>query len=335
MKMLSKENLSSFLESLSPDFEVIAPLREGEDILFGNFDASRLAVDFIGVPRVSPKEYLFPQREKLFTFRQNGNVSIEAHLNEQKRIIWGIKPCDLYGVKMLDLVFLSDYVDTYYQARRENTLLLCLNCNQPGESCFCSSLGTGPFASDSYDLLFTDLGNNFLIEVGSKGGEALMKKNAELLTDAADKDKEKTKLLEEESKRGFKRSVNLEQVKSNLLVAFDDPLWAEESDKCFLCGGCNFVCPTCYCFNIEDIKVDEETTKRVRYWDSCQLGGFTQMAAENTRRTQAERLRQRIYHKFSYIPSRYEGRIGCTGCGRCSEVCLGGVDITNVLGRLS
>lgn len=335
MKILDKTKLSEFLEGLRSDFKVMAPLQEGKDLLFGEFGSSKLAVNFTGRPIIPPKEYLFPQQERLFTFmdEESGGIEVKAHLNEEKQIIWGIRPCDLCGIKTLDSIFLSDYVDSYYQARRENTILIGLNCNQPCETGFCNSLQTGPFAKDSFDLLFTDLANRFLVEIGSKAGEELVRRRANLFNEASDEDKREANRLEEKSKQSFKHSVDVKRVDSKLAKAWDDSLWAEESETCILCGGCNFVCPTCHCFNIEDKKMGRDS-ERVRYWDSCQLGGFTQMAAENTRQTQAERLRQRIYHKFSYTPAKYDGAVGCTGCGRCIEVCPGEIDIRHILERV-
>lgn len=335
MKVLDKAKLGEFLEGLGSDFKVIAPLKEGKDLLFGEFDSSKLAVNFTGKPIISPKEYLFPQQERLLTFisEESGGIEVKAHLNKERQIIWGIRPCDLCGIKTLDSIFLSDYIDTYYQARRGNTILMGLNCNESCEAGFCNSLQTGPFAKESFDLLFTDLANRFLVEIGSKAGEELVERRASLFTEASDEDKREANRLEEKSKQSFKGLIDVKRVDNKLAKAWDDSLWAEESDSCILCGGCNFVCPTCHCFNIEDKKAGRDS-ERVRYWDSCQLGGFTQMAAENTRQTQAERLRQRIYHKFSYTPAKYDGAVGCTGCGRCIEVCPSEIDITHILERV-
>lgn len=334
MKILKKSKLVPFLEGLEPEFEVIAPLFEGQDVLFGDLDSSRLATEFLGKPRLSPKEYFLPQRETILTFRENKSVQVEAHLNNSKRVLWGIRPCDLYGLKFLDKVYLSDYIDPYYEARRLNALLIGLNCNEAEESAFCNSLGTGPFAKEGYDLLFTDLGNSFLVEVATKGGEGLVQKQASLFTDSTAKDKEQANMLEESSKKTFKTSIDVDRISAKIGVSTANPVWAEEATKCILCGACNWVCPTCQCFNVEDTKVGNNT-QRVRYWDSCQLGGFTQMAVENSRATQAQRLRQRILHKFSYNPEQYDGDIGCTGCGRCIEVCPVDIDITYILGRVA
>jgi len=334
MKILKKTDLLPFLEGLKPEFEVITPLYEGQDILFGDLDSSKLATDFIGKTRLSPKEYLFPQRESLFTFSDGEGVEIESHVNESKRVIWGVRPCDLYGLKFLDNVYLSSYVDPYYRARRSNTILMGLNCNEAGESCFCSSVGAGPFAKEGFDLLFTDLGEAFLVEIVGGAGEGIIEKQAGLFTSATGKDEEKAKMLEEKSKKTFKTSIDLEKVRAKMDVAYSHPVWDEEAAKCILCGGCNWVCPTCQCFNVEDI-AEGNKAERVRYWDSCQLGGFTQMAAENTRVSQADRLRQRLYHKFSYNPEQYDGDIGCIGCGRCIDVCPALIDITYILRRVA
>ena len=338
MKILDKAKLAEFLKGLTPDFEVIVPLKEDENLLFGDLDAAKLEAAFTGRPLLPPKEYLFPQKEKLlaFTIKDGGEVKIEAHLDNVKRAIWGIRPCDLYGIKTLDSVFLPNYTDTYYQARRENTILMGLNCTEPCETGFCNSLQTGPFAADSFDLLFTNLADKFLVEIGSNKGEELIGKRANLFTEATDGDKRKAKELEEKCKQAFKYSFDAKMVNNGLAKAWDDALWTEESKTCILCGGCNFVCPTCYCFNIEDIATEQQqVSERMRYWDSCQFSGFTQMAAENTRRVQAERLRQRIYHKLYYIPIQYDGAIGCTGCGRCIDICPAEIDITNIMRRVT
>ncbi|MCS2582389.1 4Fe-4S dicluster domain-containing protein [Bacteroides sp. BFG-551] len=86
------------------------------------------------------------------------------------------------------------------------------------------------------------------------------------------------------------------------------------------CGACAYVCPTCACFDIqEDAK--GSSGHRVRCWDSCGFSLFTlHTSGHNPRPTQSARWRQRILHKFSYMPERIQ-ETGCTGCGRCSRAC--------------
>ena len=336
-KILNKAKLEKFLEGLRPQYKVVAPLQQGKEIAFSDLDLSQLTIGYSGRTRFSPKEYLFPESEALFTFEisgQEGTIIINEHLNETKTVIWGIRPCDLAGIKVLDAVFLSDAIDPYYQARRTNTLLLGLNCNQAEKTCFCNSLAAGPFAHEGFDLVFTDLGDEFLVEIGSQAGETLIKQDADLFSDATSKQEEKAKLLEEKSKSSFMTSLDIKKLEAKLPAVFNSPIWDEQASKCKVCGTCCIVCPTCHCFNIEDLTRSKKVVQRMRYWDCCQFSGFTQMAAYNSRASQGERWRQKIYHKFSYMPDKYNGLIGCTGCGRCIDLCQGSIDIVEVLGRV-
>ncbi|MDD5082560.1 MAG: 4Fe-4S dicluster domain-containing protein [Dehalococcoidales bacterium] len=336
MKILAKTKLVDFLKSLQGDSEVLVPLKRNGDLLFGTFDPEQPDIELKGKTAIPPKEYVFPQREKLFTFETNGNkVDIRDQASPPKRIIWGIRPCDLQGIKTLDTIYLSGYSDNYYQARRQNLILLGLNCNECCDAGFCHSLQTGPFAKDGFDLMFTDLGDKFLVAIGTEAGKALIDKSRGLFTEAMASDERKADELERSSWATFERRVDAKVAKARLPKFWNDACWAKDSASCILCGGCNWVCPTCHCFNVEDTATGARTSVRIKYWDSCQFGGFTQMAAENTRQTQAERYRQRVFHKMSYTPDKYDGALGCTGCGRCIEVCPGEIDFTVTLGRIT
>jgi len=334
---LEKSSLIDLFRSLNEDFEVMVPTIENGNLLFGNLNECQPASDFKGSTSLSPKEFLFPQREKTLTFNtaDTSNIKIDTHFDETKRIIWGIRPCDLKGIKTLDTIFSFNYVDPYYETRRKNTILMGLNCNEPCDYGFCDSCQSGPFANGDYDILFTDLGSNYLVNIGSKAGEQAISKSLKLFKQSTAADQDKAKDLEKASRKAFKNTTAISMAQEKLPQFWDDVLWEQESVNCLLCGGCNFVCPTCHCYNIEDIACDKQISTRIKYWDSCQLAGFTQMAAENTRSTQAERLRQRIFHKIVYTSDQYKGVPGCTGCGRCIEVCPAEIDITHIIRRIS
>ena len=97
-------------------------------------------------------------------------------------------------------------------------------------------------------------------------------------------------------------------------------LWLEQSLRCIGCGACAFVCPTCACFDFQD----EQNMKkgvRLRLWDSCGFSLFTlHTSGHNPREVQSQRWRQRIMHKFAYMPEQLHV-VGCEGCGRCSRAC--------------
>ena len=334
MSTLRKPDLARFLQNLGGRYRVIAPIRSGDEVAFGDFDPDTFVPEYFGRTRFSPKEFLFPEAEVMFTFsisKSGSEVSIDEDRYNEQTVVWGVRPCDLAGFRVLDAVFLSDPVDVYYRARRANTLLLALNCNRPDQSCFCASFGSGPFAPGGFDLAFTDLGDRYLVECGSETGKQLLEGEAELFHEAEKSDEQKAAVLERESKAAFSTTLDVEAVVRKLPAMYGDDVWAEASRKCTVCGTCCIVCPACHCFNVEDVLKTRKIIQRIRYWDACQFSGFTHMAQGASRETQAERWRQKIYDKFSYIPSKYGGLLGCTGCGRCLDLCQGNISIVDVL----
>ena len=118
-----------------------------------------------------------------------------------------------------------------------------------------------------------------------------------------------------------------------LLMVFDRPEWAELSKACLGCGTCTFVCPTCQCFDVRDFSTNQGV-KRFRCWDSCMYSEFTKMAAENPRKNQMQRYRQRFMHKLCYFPSNNNGEYSCVGCGRCVKKCPQSLNIVKVIKKL-
>lgn len=340
MKVLDKKDAERLIEELSSHYQVVVPLQSSGDLNFGDPDAHSQVLDYKGITHYSAKGYFFPESEALLTFEmpgrgEKGEVAVKDHVHDGKTLVWGIRPCDLNGLKVLDAVYLSEPVDPYYQARRRNTLLIALNCNQAGKNCFCESLAAGPFAHEGFDLGLTDLGGAFLVEHGSEAGAQLIEEHATLFRDATEPERAKARELEAKSRGSFSSSLDAGKLRGKLPTSYDSPVWEEQVTKCKVCGTCCFVCPTCHCFNIEDLKKSKKVAQRMRYWDSCQLSGFTQMAGHNSRPNQADRWRQKVLHKFLFLPHKYEGLIGCVGCGRCIDHCQAGIKLVEVLGRVA
>ena len=64
-------------------------------------DPSELCLEF--PPQVhSPKKFLFPNWQKLFRFSLGGKVHLEADKAAVPRVIFGMHPCDLHAVQVLD-----------------------------------------------------------------------------------------------------------------------------------------------------------------------------------------------------------------------------------------
>lgn len=338
-RVLPAARLDEFMRRLEgAGFRVIVPVSSGPDLEFAEYDGTR-PIALAGRTRFSVKEYLFPAQETLVTFdRRKPKEGTTASLPEETgtpTFVWGVRPCDIAGLAVLDRVFLSAPVDTGYDCKRKATVFGCLKCNQPGASCFCTSVGGSPHAGKGCDISFTDLGDRFLMEVGSDEGQRLIEITSDLLLEGTPQDAGQARELEAVAQKAMSLALDVEKLRQVLAESWDSDVWAKETGKCTICGTCSIVCPACHCFNVEDVMKRRGLIERVRYWDNCQFSGFTRMATSNSRPEQWQRWRHKIYDKFVYKPERYEGLLGCTGCGRCIDYCQGSINLVRVLERLT
>lgn len=114
-----------------------------------------------------------------------------------------------------------------------------------------------------------------------------------------------------------------EDIPTLLEAGMNHPVWEEKAERCYSCGSCNLVCPTCYCFNVRDeFDWDMESGRRVREWDGCMLASFAAVAGgHNFRSSKTARYRHRYLRKGLYAPRRVTNEISCVGCGRCITAC--------------
>ena len=130
------------------------------------------------------------------------------------------------------------------------------------------------------------------------------------------------------------RKIDTQAIAAKLPEAFNDnEFWEKVAAKCVSCGICTFLCPTCYCFDINDEKLGSNGA-RYRNWDCCSFPLYTQMPMENPRKEKWRRVRQKVSHKYLFYPELF-GMIACTGCGRCIRLCPVNWDITQTLNSLS
>ena len=104
---------------------------------------------------------------------------IEESTEAPRYAFFGVRSCELHAIAIQDRVFLPGAnPDQSYAARREDVLLVAVNCGDPSGTCFCSSMGTGPKASSGYDLALTEVledGNHrFVVEVGTERGALVL-----------------------------------------------------------------------------------------------------------------------------------------------------------------
>lgn len=257
-------------------------------------------------------------------------------------MLFGAKACDLRSLNILDYVFKEgDFKDPFYIDSREKTVIIAGDCSEYRENCFCLALGINPYPEENFDLGFSEVSGGFIFTIDSPKGESLIKSyqayfkkaSAEQIKERENKRKEFLKAYRKKiSRDNFpEKSTWQENVKRHNL----SQIWEDRSEKCVECGACNLVCPTCHCFILEDYKRAEEKFARARIWDSCQYKGFARVAGgANPRSRLAERIRNRFIKKFDFFPVN-AGLYACTGCGRCSEACIAGIDIRDVLKELS
>lgn len=323
-------------------YEVIAPFRgRGRDTFFDTVtDANRDRVQLhLPNPYYPPKRYVLPHIEQLLRVRQaDGSFRIEPTFDETRRVLFGIRSCDLAGIWHLDRFYLGrEFRDPYYERRRRNLLLVNLVCTDPdldiGDECFCVCADTGPAARDHFDLQLMDLHNGtFMAVAGSPAGEALLMEP--LSRPATATDVERRRAILAEVRKRFKTttswfSATVRYISQGRIL---DKTWEEIGNRCLECGGCTYVCPACTCFTVTDRKVGPDQIERVRIWDACALGGFTRMAGgHNPRRAVHDRRNRRFFRKLAHYFIQRELSVACMGCGRCAAVCHGDVGMPSVV----
>ncbi len=320
--LLPKENLIPLLTRLGEKMEVIAPVAKGEEPVFVTWKGQALSLE--KSPLIPPIEFLLPQKEVLFRYVQESGSYTFEDTPPKTRLVFGMRPCDLQAMAVLDKIFGSEPKDGAYFGKRRWTTLIALNCTSPGEDCFCSQLGSGPEAGNGFDLLLTELGDGYLAEIGSPAGMLILRDCPDLLKEADDSHLSEKRRHLEDAKGSLDLQAGQGKSLRQIHQAIKDADWEALGKHCLSCGGCTFVCPICHCFNILDLGVPDG--ERIRCKDSCILSGFSRMAGgANPRRSPGERMRNWYLDKFEYIPKK-TGFAGCVGCGRCSRTCLAEID---------
>lgn len=338
---IAKEKLPETVAQLTGSHRVVGPVWKGSyhefDLLGTN---NELDLSYRNT-RLSPKALFHPHSERMFRFNlekesPDAGVLKEVPKDYSPRVILGIRPCDAYAFKLDDRNFISDkFQDPWWAKRREATTLVGLACNEPCATCFCTSAGTGPFDTAGLDALLVDLGEGYLFEAVTEKGRVL----AETIQAAEPVPQGAGELAAARKKAAEERlgtQFDLEPVKQKSMTElFEAPFWDEVQFSCINCGTCTFLCPTCWCFDIQD-EVYKGQGERIRIWDSCMFPLFTlHGSGHNPRSNKVQRVRQRFMHKLKYYPDKYADGIACVGCGRCVQHCPVNIDIRQVARLMS
>jgi len=310
---------------------VVAPLLKNNKIVYDVAESfADVQSGFIQTSR-SFKEITFPRTEVLFGYKkENDSITLKEPDREKipNIIIWGSRSCDAKASAALKALFNWDTKDSFFNSRSEKMTVISFSCKTADEYCFCTSVGCSPGNTEGSDILITQFDNDvYYAEIITGKGKDIVAKLPDIFTKTED-NKEKEKHLANVPVR-----FNHKEISQKLNSIFETDVWQEQSLRCLGCGACAFVCPVCSCFDIQDESHGRKGT-RIRCWDSCGFSLFTMhTSGHNPRETQSQRWRQRLLHKFTYMPERLSV-YGCTGCGRCSRACPADMNILEHLNSL-
>ncbi|MBN1755856.1 4Fe-4S dicluster domain-containing protein [bacterium] len=330
---MNKRHLPEFLEASKQFGELWGPVKKGEVYVYEHIqDISEMSLQ----PQrtlLPLKKLIYPPKIKMFQYE--GEKYQDTQEEVPRRVVYGVPSCDIHGLLIMDEIFLRQYRDPYYAIRRERTAILGASfCTCYPKSCLCQSMGTD-FIKEGFDLYFTDLGNYYLVWVGSSLGDDLIRLKPEIFNDNISR-KDLSEFVTRKSSYTQEpcNIIDMAIIPDLVELSSEHPVWEEMGEKCLECGACTMVCPTCNCYNVFDEPyLNTETGKRERYWDSCTFNGYSVVAGgHNFRESRAERLRLWYWHKLnSFGPQE---RPACVGCGRCVDTCPVDINVLTVSKRL-
>jgi sulfhydrogenase subunit beta (sulfur reductase) len=326
---LKKENLFPFLEVVSEEADLRAPVKKYEDkhVFSEVQDFSQIDLDYTRTI-IPPRKILLPPSTVMFKASEKKYEEDFSHVT--RKILFGVHPCDIHGLLIMDLFYSFVYDDPYYTRSRDKVLILGHSC-WPDENCFCRSTQTH-IVEEGYDLFFTKLNDFYLVWIGSSQGDDLIRTKTELFDEnIKDEDIRVFIRWREERDKAFKTKINFNAMPDLMELKYNDPLWEKLGDACLACGSCTNVCPTCNCYNVLDKPVlGKDFSNIIRCWDACTLENYSEVAGgENFREKRSERLKLWYTHKLQAYISKY-GKPACVGCGRCIVTCPVDINVKTV-----
>lgn len=334
-KVFNKEDWLKELHEIKGD-RIFVPVKENYYHIFLPLNAQITPEFSFYNTRLSPKSILYPQSERMFEFSTDSNdpdayILKEAEKDFSPQAVVGIRPCDAHAFQMVKVNFDNpEYKDPWWTKRYESTTFIGMACNQPRSTCFCTRMGGGPFSEKGLDAIIYELKDSFLIKGITDKGRAFIEamKGAR---PAEDREIEQVGSLRKEAEKKIRCDMELDALKQRpILALFDATIWDSISFPCINCGICTYLCPTCWCFDIQD-EVYKNKGDRIRNWDSCMFPIFTlHGSGHNPRAEKFRRVRQRFMHKLKYYVEKYGDGVQCSGCGRCVRYCPTNMDIREI-----
>lgn len=334
---IDKKDWADGLERLRESSRLIGPVKDNSFYTFKELDNGELPDFTMSNTRLSPKSIVYPQSEVMFEYsldetRKDCHLLKEPRTDDSSRIVIGIRPCDAKAFLLVQRNFdTPEYKDPYWIRSYEALAFIGLACNTPCRTCFCASVGSGPFEVEGLDILLVDAGDYYYAKIITAKGERILKDAGWMEESEAESAEREIENLKKSAEAGITARIRTDKLKEKTATdLFDAPFWEDVAFSCINCGTCTYTCPTCWCFDIQD-EVRGRDGVRMRNWDSCMYPLFTHHGSgHNPRDNKTKRLRQRFMHKLKYYVDKYRDGIQCVGCGRCISLCPVNIDIRMV-----
>jgi NAD(P)H-flavin reductase/NAD-dependent dihydropyrimidine dehydrogenase PreA subunit len=316
----SESSVLSALEQASKYYKLAALTKKNGKIIYDYVDGfDDILLEY--TPTIlSPKKFFFPQNEVILEYDTSGNVA--SKIEAVPLLLFGIRPCDANSIKLLDEAFSESLGDPNYLAKKEQSIVIAIDCLAPcDEEAFCFKVGSH-YASKGFDIMLKPTELGYGVCSATPNGDAFISTYLTTTTPLNNIDTTFDALKDV----GFKGKTlfpNLSNFPAMFKENIHHSIWDEEGSKCLSCGSCILVCPTCYCFDVADeMKLNLKEGQRVRRWDACMLSNFAEVSGgENFREAATHRLKHRIGRKFQYLMEKHNQSV-CVGCGRCVRACL-------------
>jgi len=334
-KIFKKEEWLSVVNGLRNKYKVFVPVKDGDIHLFKELKDGTKPDFAYSNTRLSPKGIVYPQSERMFECpleegKEGAFILKESPKEFVPQVVLGIRPCDAHGFLIVKRNFDNpQYQDPWWVQRYQATTFIGLGCNDPCPTCFCNAVGEGPFGEQGLDIIMYDVSDSYVLKpVTDKGKELLSGLGGR------DANAEEIKAIEEIKASATSKMASpfsIEPLRSKTqLDLFNAPYWEDVAFACINCGTCTYLCPTCWCFDIQD-ETYKKYCDRIRNWDSCMFPLFTlHGSGHNPRDKKFQRVRQRFMHKLKYYVDKYGDGVQCSGCGRCVRYCPVNIDIRHV-----
>jgi ferredoxin len=334
---VKKTDIPGLVEFLAGSYRVLGPKKTVKTPVFGNIiDPPEMVLEY-NTTIMPPKKFFMPIKEALLKFDVQTQQAKSLPPVEGKQILLGVHPCDMTGIMLLDWAFGEGEPEANWIERRKATTIFGVT-QIPDEKCFSHAVGCND-PERGFDGFFFDNGDYYLVAMYTKKGEqALAGFEGASPATPSDLERGRANFEKVSSKQTLKLAAPLSEIPTILKGADGYPEWEDVAKRCFSCGSCTLVCPTCYCFDVEDeVDLTISGGERKRKWDSCQLHEFTAIAGGHTfRDKRANRARHRIYRKYRYLGEKDIPQYPfCTGCGRCIRTCTANIDIVEMINNVS